>query len=246
DQAGVAGFQGVGRAGEVVGGHPLEHGGGSLPGSDAVGQRDEPRGRRLGLLGVGPLHAGPGHAVAGRHLPHPVAHALHGPRPLLAGGEGGGDLVEAGPMVDVDEVDPRRLDPHDGLPRARGGIGDLFVAQHLGAAVLVDADGFHTHPPFSQGCYTALRSLWSSPRYAPSVSSSPSLHSLCRSSWERINSLPSPHSRRRSSSLLGGADVARVSTGTIRTGGCLVSRGADFTASRTVSVPSSDSGVASN
>src|SRR5206468_12108441 len=88
--------------------------------------------------------AGPGHPVAGPEILDLSAHGLDRPGALLADGEGeGGDLVEAGPVVDVDEVDPRRLDADDRLAGAGSRIGNLFIPEHLGAAGLVDANGFH-------------------------------------------------------------------------------------------------------
>ena len=88
DQAGVPGLQRIGAAGEVVGRHALEHGGGALPGGHSFGQLHQPRRRHGRQLGVGPLDAGVGDPVAHGHLGDPGAHGHHGPRRLLAGGEG--------------------------------------------------------------------------------------------------------------------------------------------------------------
>ena len=65
DEDFVAGPDGVGGVGEVVGGHALEHGSGGLLEGDGVGDVDEAVGGGDGELGVGSGDAAPGDAVAG-------------------------------------------------------------------------------------------------------------------------------------------------------------------------------------
>ncbi len=61
----VAGLDGVGGVGEVVGGHALEDGGRGLLRGDAFRDGDETAGRGDGELGVGPGNATPGDAITG-------------------------------------------------------------------------------------------------------------------------------------------------------------------------------------
>ena len=53
-------------------------------------------------------------------------------------------------MVGVDEVDSGRFDPDEGLFGARGGLGDGAEGHHLGAAVLLNADGSGHVVPFGK------------------------------------------------------------------------------------------------
>jgi len=56
-------------------------------------------------------------------------------------------LVQAGPVIDVDEVDPRGLDADERLARPGRGVRNLLVAQRLVAAGRVDANGLHDPLP---------------------------------------------------------------------------------------------------
>ena len=100
-------------------------------------------GRNAALLGVGPgRNAGIGHAVAHGHLDHLRADGLNHPGGLQArGGRQRGQGVETGAMVDVNVVQADGLVAHKGLAGAGGSGVNLFPAQHLGPAVLMDADG---------------------------------------------------------------------------------------------------------
>src|SRR6185503_9278387 len=60
-------------------------------------------------------------------------------------------LVEAGALIDVDEVDPGRLDPDESLAVGGLGGGHLLELHGFGTAELVDADRAHdVHPPQSR------------------------------------------------------------------------------------------------
>jgi hypothetical protein len=111
---------------------------------DAGGELHQAVGRNAALLGVGPgRDAGIGHAVAHGHLDHLRADRLNDPGGFQArGGRQRGQGVEAGAMVDVNEVQADGLVAHKGLAGAGGAGVNLFPAQHLGPAVLMDADGF--------------------------------------------------------------------------------------------------------
>src|SRR5262249_42238127 len=56
-------------------------------------------------------------------------------------------LVVAGALIDIDEVDPGRLDADADLPRARCGRGKLVQPHRLGPTVLVHADRSHRRAP---------------------------------------------------------------------------------------------------
>jgi hypothetical protein len=101
-------------------------------------------GRNAALLGVGPgRNAGIGDTVAHGHLDHPRADGLNHPGGLHARRcrqcrQG----IEAGAMVDVNVVQADGLVAHEGFAGAGCAGVNLFPAQHLGSAVLMDADGF--------------------------------------------------------------------------------------------------------
>ena len=64
-------------------------------------------------------------------------------RTLLARDVRQGHVVRAGALVGVDEVDAARAEAEHGLAGPGFGLGNVLVAQHLGAAELVEPDCFH-------------------------------------------------------------------------------------------------------
>jgi len=51
--------------------------------------------------------------------------------------------VKARPVINIEIVDPGRRDLDERLPRSKLGGRGIFVAKHLGAAELVNADRPH-------------------------------------------------------------------------------------------------------
>ena len=54
--------------------------------------------------------------------------------------------VEARAVIDVDEVQARRLHPDQELAGSRDGLGEIDQPEDLGATVLFDSDRFHGNP----------------------------------------------------------------------------------------------------
>jgi hypothetical protein len=142
-ETGVTALQGVRARGEIVGGETLEHHRGRVAGLDLGGN-----GHRLVLGNDHPLRVGagdprPGDAASRSKDGNLLPDVDHDPGALQSGGEGQRVRVEAGSVVHVDEVQPRRLHPHQELARARGGLVQLGQLQDLGTTVTVHADGSH-------------------------------------------------------------------------------------------------------
>ncbi len=133
----------VGPADQVLGGHPLEHGGGRRPVRHAVRDRDQDAGRQQPRLGVRPGRAaGVGDPVARTDDGHARADRLDDPGRFAPQPARQRDRVQPGPVVGVDEVDPDGGVPDPGLSLA--GLADLDVlpAHDFGPAGLGDANGF--------------------------------------------------------------------------------------------------------
>ena len=72
---------------------------------------------------------------------------FHDSAPALGpGSERKRHLVEAGALVDLDEVQPSRMDLDQHFPRAGHRLSDLLVAQNLRPTSSVNADGLHVIP----------------------------------------------------------------------------------------------------
>ena len=67
----------------------------------------------------------------------PGPHGFHDAGALHPGRERGGDRVEPGAVVGVDEVDSGRFDPDEGVFGTGRGFGDGAEGHHLGSAVLL-------------------------------------------------------------------------------------------------------------
>jgi hypothetical protein len=94
-------------------------------------------------FGVGGGRKAGNHAVAHGHLDYLRADGFNHPGGLQArGGRQRGQGVEAGALVDVNVVQADGLVAHESLAAAVCPGVNIFPAQHLGPAVLMDADGF--------------------------------------------------------------------------------------------------------
>ena len=139
-----------GGADEVVRGHALEERGGGLGGRHALGQPDQLRRRPHGLLRVAAQLHDPADPVPGRQVRNAGPHGFHDAGAFHPGGERGGDRVEPGAVVGVDEVDSGRFDPDEGVFGTGRGLGDGAEGHHLGSAGLLDADGSGHENPFGR------------------------------------------------------------------------------------------------
>ena len=124
-------------------GHPLQHGGGGAFRLEPLRERHQAR-RRDGLMGsVGAHRSCPGDAIARFEVAHALAHRLHRARAFLPGDERQRHLVGAAALVDVDEIDPRRLHAHQDLARLGLRRGKVLKLHLFGAALRLYADRFH-------------------------------------------------------------------------------------------------------
>ena len=124
-------------------GEPLQHGGAALLRAHAGRKRDQALRRHRGELGVGAGNARVGDLVPDPHLGHVRRDGRDGAAGLEAERQRERELVLAGALVDVDVVDPRRVDLDDRLAGLGRGLGNIFEAQDFGAAGRGDADRFH-------------------------------------------------------------------------------------------------------
>src|SRR6478736_1530357 len=90
--------------GQVVGGHALEHGSGSLLIGHTIGNFDQAVGGDDGVLGVGTQNAGVGDTVARLDGGDVLAEGGDRAGGFLSGNEWQRDFVAAFAVVDVDEV----------------------------------------------------------------------------------------------------------------------------------------------
>ena len=95
-----------------MGSHPLKHHCRSLAGIDPVGQADQPP--RIDSLhfGIGTANHGMGHPVSNLNLGHAVANSRHHARGLGPRAERRIDRIQAGAVIDVDEVHANGFDPN--------------------------------------------------------------------------------------------------------------------------------------
>jgi hypothetical protein len=140
---GVALLDGIGRVGQVVRRHALQHGGGCGGEVDRVGQRHELRCGDDRVLGVGAADHRVGDAIADRHLGHVRPDGVHRAGGLAAGCDWQVRLVEAGAEVHVDVVHAAGRDAD--ACRARPGLGDRRVGEphRLGSARLMHLHDLH-------------------------------------------------------------------------------------------------------
>jgi len=124
-------------------GHALEHHRRRLSVVDAVRDGDQAIGRHQPFLGIGAdRRVGVGDPVAGLELGDAGAHRLdHAGRFEADDSRQGTRRIEAGPMIDVDVIEPDRRLPNARLTRPWCADVDVLVFQHFGSAVLVDANG---------------------------------------------------------------------------------------------------------
>ena len=123
DQDGVTGAHRVGVVRQVVRGQALQDRRGRLFGADPLRYGHQPVRRDDRLLGVAARHAGPRDPVAGGEALDPVAEPQHRAGALAAERERQLDLVGAGALIDVHEVDAARLDQHQHLTGPGSGSG---------------------------------------------------------------------------------------------------------------------------
>ena len=130
----------VGAVAQVVGGHPLQHDGGSDLQAHPVGNSNGTVGRDENLLRGRAGRSGPGHAVARREAGYPRTDGRHCSRALHAGQVGHAAVVgrPALPLVDVHEVDSGRGHVDKQPARARAGSRPVADLKDVRAAVLPD------------------------------------------------------------------------------------------------------------
>ena len=124
--------------------HSLQHHGGGVFCIKSLGNLNQTVGRYGGVLGVGALRAGIGHAVAYADVRHVRADGRDYTRAFLPVSEGQLGRIQTAAKVDVDEVDPRRVDLNDRLIRLRARLGNVHVLQDFGATMFEDTNSFHT------------------------------------------------------------------------------------------------------
>ena len=127
-------------------GHPLEHDRGTETDADVIRQLHQPFRRRHGELGVGAGKVLRGYPVALTHAGDAGPNLDDRAGRLRARYEGGPHLVEAGALVNLDEVDANGFKPNQRLIRAGGRPLDPLIAQDVGTADLVNSDGLHAGP----------------------------------------------------------------------------------------------------
>jgi hypothetical protein len=127
---------------QVLRGHALEHHRRRLLVRDALGERHEAVGRHQARLGIGAERRRRiSHPLPDGKLAHPLTELLDHARSLEAGDEGQrGGRIEAGAVVDVDEVQSDSGLPQANLARPGGTHGDLLIAEDLRAAGLVNSN----------------------------------------------------------------------------------------------------------
>ena len=104
------------------------------------GNVDQPVGRHDAHLGIGALDALIDDAVADLDRGHAGTNGFDDPRPFRPHHRRQRQLVEAAPLVRVDEVDADRRLPHQRLAGARRRHRHLDPFHDLGAAGAFDAD----------------------------------------------------------------------------------------------------------
>ena len=124
-------------------GHPLEHRGRALLRLEPRRQDDQTLRGDGGVLRVGAGHTRVGDLVAHFHLGHARADGGHGAARLEPERQRQVELVEAAALVDVDVVEPRRVDLDDRFAWLGRGLGHVLVLERLGTAGSVDANGLH-------------------------------------------------------------------------------------------------------
>ena len=142
DQDGISFLDPVGLAQEVADSHTLEHHRRRGLVRDAGRNLHHPVGRDQAFLRIGAKRRGRiGHPVADLEVGHIAAQRLDDARPLHAESERQRQLVEAGPVIDIDIVEPDGgvADAHLALPGAAD--FDLPPLHRRSGARLVDLDG---------------------------------------------------------------------------------------------------------
>ena len=100
-----------------------------------------------GLLRVAAHLHHPPHPVPGSQVRNGRPHGFHDPGAFHSGRERGGDRIQPGAVVGVDEVHPGGFDPDEGVVGTGSGLGDGAEGHHLGTAGLLNADGSgHVNP----------------------------------------------------------------------------------------------------
>jgi len=131
---------------EVLGGHALQHHRRGGLERDAVRNLHRPVRRVEADLGVrAEGRRGVRHAIAGLELGHARAHRFDDARGLGPRAARQRQRIQAGALIDVDEVEADRVIANADL--ARSGVADLDVLpdEHLGATGLVEADCLGHH-----------------------------------------------------------------------------------------------------
>ena len=146
-EAGVALLQREGARAEVVGGHALQHRGRGRVGAQARRDGHRAVGREEHVLGVGAEHVRPRDPVSLAEEGHARPHGGHDARALHARDERQRVRVEAGAVVDVDEVDAGRLHPDHDLPGSGRRDGHVGETQHVGPAKALDSNRLHGNTP---------------------------------------------------------------------------------------------------
>jgi hypothetical protein len=135
----LAALQLVGPPEQVLHRHSLEHHGGRGFEVDGPRQLHQDLRRHHAGFRIGSRRtACEGHAISHLHLGHPGADLFHLARPFHPDARRQGQRIEAGAVIDVEEVESGRMKPHPGLAGARPGQRDVRPFHRLGAAGLAD------------------------------------------------------------------------------------------------------------
>jgi len=139
----VAAADGVGGVSEVVGGHALEHGSGSLLEGDGFGDLDEAVGGGDGQLGIGSGNAAPGDAVTNFYSGNAVTNGDDGPGGLLSESIREFGRVTALAEVDVNEVHTGGFEANKGFARSGCGSRQIAEGEDFGSSGGENLDGLH-------------------------------------------------------------------------------------------------------
>ena len=121
-QSRVAGFEWVGSMGQIMGGHPLQHRGGRVLGSEASGDFDQASGWHDSIIGVGSRCTAIGHTIPHLDFGDVRSDCLHHASALLTQREGQRIFIQAAANVDIDEVDANGIDLYKASPALGVGV----------------------------------------------------------------------------------------------------------------------------
>jgi hypothetical protein len=126
-----------------VRGHSLEHGSRANTHIDLFGKHNETLSHSHRELRVGAAHFVGGNAITYLHCSDSIAHGNDDARALSTRREGTRHLIEALPLIYLDEVDADRLEANQCFTGPRDRIGHRLEAKDVRVALLVNPNSFH-------------------------------------------------------------------------------------------------------